>query len=517
MSDESLTALLQAPDDVVRERALLVKDAIAHGAAQAAREHGVSRRTATKWLSLYRSGGASRLVGDTPDQRRATAELRRAILTAPLWMPTTKWSSRSIASTLGVSQSYVARTWSQAASDTEIAENLSARDLIVAGLLITTDACALVLRPPSGRRGHPHVSARPTTQRRLRALLAADLVRDRIDEHAAPGAVPAFWDRITASCGRTSELVVVTSAPATVPIQGVAQLVCRLGTDWQSLLPCLSGWREESLAQPVAELEAELRRWHQSSREPFAWVAAEPTTSTRLEPTRVAVARSSAQHAGPERVLADAILATIRQGVAEGQLAGGDSVTERHLAGKLRTTRAQVGSALRLLERDGLVTVTTGHAAVVPVPTVADVVETYAARRALGALMVRAATRWAPAARASVLEALAELDRSAEQGDIDAVNQLDLTFQNALTEASGLARIGPMLQLLAEQVWMFVAVIGIRYAFPIDRTVTRDHQIVAAIDEGNGQLAVECWRTKMDEAVAYMVEQLETAYRRRPA
>ena len=218
MSDESLTALLEAQDDFVRERALLVKDAIARGATQAAREHGVSRRTATKWLGLYRSGGVSRLVGDTPGQRRAPAELRRAILTAPLWMPTTKWSSRSIASTLGVSQSSVARTWSQAAASTEIADRLatraSARDLTVAGLLITHDYCVLVLRHTLARSADvPVVPARPKTQRRVRALLAADLVRDRVDEHAAPEAVRGFWDRIMAACRKASELVVVTSAP----------------------------------------------------------------------------------------------------------------------------------------------------------------------------------------------------------------------------------------------------------------------------------------------------------------
>jgi DNA-binding GntR family transcriptional regulator len=202
--------------------------------------------------------------------------------------------------------------------------------------------------------------------------------------------------------------------------------------------------------------------------------------------------------------------------VADGQLAGGDSVTERYLAAKLRTTRGQIGSALRLLERGGLVTVTTGHAAVVPVPTVADVVETYAARRALGALIVRAATRWDPAGRQSVLEALAEIDRAAERDDIESANQLDMTFQNTLADASGLARIAPMLQLLSEQVLMFMAVIGIRYAFPIDPIVTRDHQLFATIDEGDRQLAVECWRDKMDESLAYMVEQVEFAYRRRP-
>jgi DNA-binding GntR family transcriptional regulator len=148
-------------------------------------------------------------------------------------------------------------------------------------------------------------------------------------------------------------------------------------------------------------------------------------------------------------------------------------------------------------------------------PTVADVIETYAARRALGALVVRAATRWNPAGRQAVLYALTEIDDAAQREDVDAANELNMTFQNTLAEASGLARIAPMLQLLSEQVLMFIAVVGIRYAFPIDPIVTRDHQLFAAIDEEDRQLAVECWREKMDESVAYMIEQVEYAYRRR--
>jgi len=89
----------------------------------------------------------------------------------------------------------------------------------------------------------------------------------------------------------------------------------------------------------------------------------------------------------------------IRQGVADGRYAARDRATERCLAGRLHTMRGQARYALRLPKRDGLLTVTSGRPAGVPIPTVADVVEMYAARRALGAIMVRAASRWTPAGR----------------------------------------------------------------------------------------------------------------------
>ncbi len=45
----------------------------------------------------------------------------------------------------------------------------------------------------------------------------------------------------------------------------------------------------------------------------------------------------------------------------------------------------------------------------------------------------------------------------------------------------------------------------------------RDHEIFAAVDAGDGDLAVDRWRAKLDEALAYMVDQLESARHLSPA
>jgi hypothetical protein len=46
---------------------------------------------------------------------------------------------------------------------------------------------------------------------------------------------------------------------------------------------------------------------------------------------------------------------------------------------------------------------------------------------------------------------------------------------------------------------MFIAVVGINYAFPIEPIVERNRAILAAIDEGNEELAAQRWREKIDE------------------
>jgi hypothetical protein len=188
MTDHLLTAMLQDPDPMVRRRALLVRDAVSMGPTEAARRHGVTRQTAAKWVTRFQAGGAERLPGE-PRRRHAVEETRQAVLTAPLWMPTTKWSSRTIASAVGVSQSSVARTWAECGAHTAVADRLAesavGREPVPAGLLVTS-GCSVLVVELGGRRAHPPVApASPRTRRALRTVLAADLVRSRIDDDPA--------------------------------------------------------------------------------------------------------------------------------------------------------------------------------------------------------------------------------------------------------------------------------------------------------------------------------------------
>ena len=62
--------------------------------------------------------------------------------------------------------------------------------------------------------------------------------------------------------------------------------------------------------------------------------------------------------------------------------------------------------------------------------------------------------------RTLVTDALDGLEQRAASGALHRTSHADIDFQDALAEASGLARIGPMLQLLAEQLRMFISVMG---------------------------------------------------------
>jgi DNA-binding GntR family transcriptional regulator len=503
MSGPSLDELTTHADGLVRHRARLVRDTLALGPTRAAREHGVTRQTAAKWATRYRKGGATQLLHPVRQQRTMN-DLQRAALTAPLWMPTTKWSSRSIAEALGVSQSSVARAWEPMKSSTQLTDDLARRAQGAQpgflGLLVTSGYSVLVFQ--LARRDTPLTHTGPGERRSLRTVLAADLIRPQIPEGRA-GDIRSFWARVS----RTVDATVVAIASDTAPIPtGIDfRLTCRNPDEWLSLFPLLSTW---GAIGPVHEVETELRTWAAAPRRPFVWVAGAVASGTAATPL-------SARHRGSDGALAGEIIAAIRNGIADGRLAPGDRVTERYLAGQLHTTRNQVRTAIRALESEGLLTTTTGRAAVVPVPTTSDVVEIYAARRALGAMVLRAATRWSPEGRRSVCQALDRLREHTRAQNAPAIPESDIAFQDAVGRASGLIRIAPMLQVLADHLRMLITVMGLDYAYPISGVLADDEQIFAAVDAGDGDLAATLWQRKMDDARAYMLGQLtSTAHRR---
>ena len=329
MTNPPLTALLQDPDEAVRRRALLVRDALSLGPTRAAGRHGVTRQTAAKWVSRYRSGGAAGLLGES-HRHRASEKTRHAILTAPLWMPTTKWSSRAIASAVGTSQSLVARAWARAGAHTAVADRLAdttrLRDPTLIGLLVTPGCSTLAVRLGTERPGSVPTApapARPRTQRALRTILAADLVRSRIGDDGSPVAVQSFWDDVSASCDEPSGLAVVTSTPTAVPVAGAVHMSCGSADEWQALLVCFAGWRDEALARTVITLEAEVREWHREGHRTFSWVVPDSPLTEQAGWIWRPRSQSGARRVTPEEALADEIIATIRQGVATGQLAGG--------------------------------------------------------------------------------------------------------------------------------------------------------------------------------------------------
>ena len=517
--DDGLQRALDSTDRTVRRRARFVAHALANGTAAAAAQHRVSQRTVSTWVRRYRENGARALTAEA-DRRQRRAGLDRDIRLAPLSSPSAKWSSRSIAQDLGVSQSAVARAWRAPSPPqnllTRIGTWAGIGSVSIIGVVVAPGSSVVVLARSAAPRARSSSNLTQIT-RRMRTLLAADLTRDRIADDADSEEVAgAFWDRILATTDEPADLLVVSSTPVALGTAEIESHACADEERWQGMLDPLVALCHEGEARALADLETRIRRWHHHEGGVFVWHShsAEPIgadakgSSTRREPAGAEPA--------PALSLEDSIIALIREEILAGRYAGGDFVTERFLADRLGTSRGWIRDALRTLTMNGLATTQTLHGMTIPIPTVDDVVELYSARRALGAIAVRSALAWTPEGRAGVVRTLQDLETAAQADDMTAAHQIDLQFQDALARSSSLRRIPSMVEGLSQQLLMFVAVFGVRYAYPIADIVERDQEIFRALDAGDEAAALDAWRRKSDSSATYMLHQLQTTLGPRP-
>gem|GEM_PF-2278924 len=517
--DADLRRALDSPEAAVRRRARLVAHGLAEGSAAAAAHHGVSTRTVSTCVRRYRTEGIRALMGEA-QRRQRRASLQRDIRTAPLRSATAKWSSRSIAQELGVSQSAVARAWRSTSVPTDVLGRIRAwagkGSASLAAVLIAPGCSIVVLTRSPAPRVRASATANRIT-RHCRTLLAADLTRDGITEDGDGDELAAtFWERVMADATAPADVLAVSSVPVTLSASGIETHACDGEEQWQGMLETLVELCAEDAEPALADLEARIRRWHHHENDLFVWHA--PARGDEAEP-RATTDRTAAQSPSvdaPGERIEDQIIALVRSEITAGRFAGGDFVTERFLADRLDASRGQVREALRSLTDSGLATTQTLHGLTIPIPTPEDVVELYSARRALGAIAVRAAVSWTPEGRAAVARLLQELETAAAADDMAAVHRIDLQFQDALARASTLRRIPALVEGLSQQLLMFVAAFGVRYAYPITDIVDRDQEIFRALDAGDEAAALDAWRRKSEGSACYMLHQLSTTLRQRP-
>jgi DNA-binding GntR family transcriptional regulator len=207
-------------------------------------------------------------------------------------------------------------------------------------------------------------------------------------------------------------------------------------------------------------------------------------------------------------VVADAILETIVERIVAGRLAAGDRVPESSLARTVHASRGHVRESLLTLASNGLVDLEPRRGARVPSPEVADVVETYAVRRALGALLIRRSVHRAPQVLAPVHDALRALRDIAETGDAWATAVADIRFQDALALSTGMRRIPRMFLAVSAQIRLFTVVMGVRYTYSIPAMVRDDTTLLEHVEARQEVEALTAWHAKMDDALTYMLTQL---------
>ena len=510
-----LRRLAVDPQPVLARRAVIV---LAEHRRRTGTRNGptvVVRQTAAKWYARFAQSGAEGLRDLPRAGRPATHgdEALRAVLTAPLFLSSLRWTSHTVAGLTGQSQTAVVRAWRHAygTAATPPPGRLPQGGLGLVAARVDAENSVIVLAAraeplPAGSAGPFMRSPRRAP---LQVLLAADLLAPVLPAPALrpPGDPASFVDTVRRRVGTRSPLFVISRRPvagAPPGPTGVEYLVVTSSSQWQGLLEVLVRRCTATPHPQLVSLQQRLQAWAQGGREPFEWLS-EDTAAGGLE-RRVTAVGAEPRPAG--QVVADAVLATVMQRIATGRLAAGDRITESSLSRAVPASRAHVREALLTLASNGLVDLEPHRGARVPAPQVADVVETYAVRRALGALVVRRAVHGPPEATAGAERALAVLTAVARTGDAWATGEADIAFQDALALSTAMRRIPRMFVALSAQIRLFTTVMGVRYAYSVPQMVRDDTALLHHVKAREEAAALKVWHAKMDDAVSYMVTQL---------
>lgn len=202
----------------------------------------------------------------------------------------------------------------------------------------------------------------------------------------------------------------------------------------------------------------------------------------------------------------------LKQAVARGELRPGDRLVELDLAERLQVSRGKVREAVRMLAAEGIAVLRKNRSAVIVTPTINDVAEVYAIRRAIGAIAIEHcinASLFDEQQATEVSLLLARLKDPKVQADRMKMVDADLAFQSALIRAGSLPRVSEHFEQSGMEVRLFVQLIKTKYdasnhAALIDRHTRLAHQMASgALNE-----ALALW----DEHMRITIREFEEAF-----
>ncbi|GHG87714.1 helix-turn-helix domain-containing protein [Streptomyces lanatus] len=520
-----------------------------------ARRLGISRDMVAKWRARF---VAERLAGldeqpragrpPTADDDTVAHALLRTLTPPPPGVRKT-WSSRSMAAETGLSQSTVNRIWrtyrirpgARATAGPREAWSLPEHTEDVVGLFIAPPVCVLAVTARAGRTavatgagrlfGHdleaPHVLAVACAF----AALRGDGQRSGTLGTDAPGSgdLGAFLRQVRSTAGPGAAVhLLAHGIPAPAPA------VPR--TRWHHT-PGPAEWADETRrllaadAQAAADAAPDPHRlrdalltwsttWTRSAA-PFTRVAGPrpaydiPANCGRDDDSNARDGRALADatgipHDGPPGApdTTDPVVGLLRDAVLAGGHRPGDRVRETPLAAGLGLSRRVVRAGLQTLAEEGMLDLLPGGATAVPSLTAKDVLDLYALRASLGALLIRRVAMLGPDRLAPASAALAEVRAAARARDYVGIREVDLRFQDALARIADLPQAAVTFERLTARLRMFVALLDMDYSQAFETITNEDTAVYDALQDADGNEAARLWRVKIERCVRYMIAQL---------
>lgn len=154
--------------------------------------------------------------------------------------------------------------------------------------------------------------------------------------------------------------------------------------------------------------------------------------------------------------LRDVVFHTLREAILKGDLKPGERLMELQLADKLGVSRTPIREAIRMLEQEGLAVTMPRKGAEVAKMTLKDMEDVLEIREALDELAVKIACEKISQEQLKHLtEVKEEFEISTRTGDVKKIAEADVSFHDAIYEATGNSKLVAMLNNLREQVYRY--------------------------------------------------------------
>ncbi|OFT92203.1 GntR family transcriptional regulator [Brevibacterium sp. HMSC24B04] len=227
-------------------------------------------------------------------------------------------------------------------------------------------------------------------------------------------------------------------------------------------------------------------------------------------------------------------VAELEADIRERDLHAGDQVSVRHLAARMGVAQREIVRGLSELQTSGVLE-RAGNVFRLPVVSGESVLDLYAARYAVGVVVLRgasagrvsrqaAAGQLTPSRRTSselsesraapraeqARGSLHIADRALSRLEADdslgprSVDRLDLQFQQGLAEASGLEHTADVFDSLGQRLRLLIAILRVDYAPAAAKIRSDNAAILAAVRKGRADEAIAVWRSKIENAVRHM-------------
>lgn len=190
--------------------------------------------------------------------------------------------------------------------------------------------------------------------------------------------------------------------------------------------------------------------------------------------------------------LREAVFLELKKAILEGSLKPGQQISENKIASKLSVSRTPVREAIRILERDNLVSLLPGRKVIVSVPSQRDIEEVYEIRAIVETEALRRITPESTELIQNLEQCIDEAERLRKEGNLREMAQANNRFHLTIMAALENQRLHQFIDSLNDTISQFRS-----YSLTPDwalKSEQEHRQIISNLRSGNTETAVSLLR-----------------------